>query len=84
MKVPEYWWDGYKGHKLHDGKIESFDINRQKWNLVLNARDDPFPYLMACDAIYEYADEDSPTYNEYQLTYEALLEGDNETETETA
>jgi hypothetical protein len=47
MKVPAYWWADYNGHKLYDGKIESFNISEQKWNLVLDARDDPFPYLMA-------------------------------------
>jgi hypothetical protein len=83
MKVPVYWWAGYNGHKLHDGKIESFNISEQKWNLVLDARDDPFSYLMAYDAIYEYTDEGSSTYHEYQLTYHAVLEGDDEIETET-
>jgi hypothetical protein len=33
MKVPDYWWDDCKSHKLHDGKIDSFDIQNQKWNL---------------------------------------------------
>jgi hypothetical protein len=81
MKVPEYWWDGFKGHKLHDGRIDWFDIDRRKWNLILDARDEDFPYLMAYDAVYKYADEGSSTYHEYQLTYEALLEGDDEIET---
>jgi hypothetical protein len=48
MKVPENWWVGCKGFNLHDGKIDSFDISSQKWNLLLDARDEPFPFLIAC------------------------------------
>jgi hypothetical protein len=73
MKVPENWWVGCKGFKLHDDKIDSFDIQGQKWNLLLDARDEPFPFLMVYEAVYEYADEDSSTtYHEYKLTYEAI------------
>jgi hypothetical protein len=39
---------------------------------------------MAYEAVYEYADEDSSTYDEYQLTYDAVLDGDEEIETEIA
>jgi hypothetical protein len=37
---------------------------------------------MAYDAVYEYADEDSSTYPEYQPTYEPVRDGDDEFETE--
>jgi hypothetical protein len=84
MKVPENWWVGGIGFKLHDGEIDSFDISSQKWNLLLDARDEPFPFLMAYDAMYEYVDEDSSTYHEYQLTYDPVLDGDDEIETEVA
>jgi hypothetical protein len=73
-----------KAVNLHDDKIDSFDISSQKWNLLLDARDEPFPFLMAYDAVYEYADEDSSTYHEYQLTYDPGLDGDDEIETEIA
>ena len=82
MKVPEYWWVGCNGYKLHDGKIESFDIDSQKWNLLLDARDEPFPYLMAYEAVSMYADDDSSTIDDYQLPYQVVLEGDDEIETE--
>jgi hypothetical protein len=65
MKVPEYWWDGYKGFKLHDGKIDSFDIDHLKWNLVLDDRDDPFPYLMAYSAVSLYSNKDHSTFEDY-------------------
>jgi hypothetical protein len=39
---------------------------------------------MAYDAVYEYADEDFSTYHEYQLTYDPVLDGDDEIETEIA
>jgi hypothetical protein len=82
MKVPDFWWDDYNGYRLNDGKIDSFDIQTQKWNLLLDSRDDPFPYLMAYDAVYEYADDYASTYHEYTLTQQAVRDGDQEIETE--
>jgi hypothetical protein len=67
MKVPQNWWVGCSGYNLHDGKIDSFDISSKKWNLLLDARDDDDMYLIAYDAVYEYADETSSTFHEYQL-----------------
>jgi hypothetical protein len=78
----EYWWDGCNGYKLHDGKIDSFDIDSQKWNLLLDARDENLPYLMAYEAISLYLNEDSSTFDEYQLPHQVVLEGDDEIETE--
>jgi hypothetical protein len=82
MKVPDYWWDGCNGYKLYDGKIDSFDIQTQRWNLILDARDEPFPFLMAYDAVSMYVDEDSSTIDEYQLPYQAVFEGDDEVESD--
>jgi hypothetical protein len=83
MKVPQNWWVGCSGYNLHNGRIDSFHIDQQKWNLLLDARDEDLPYLMAYDAVYEYADETSSTFHEYQLTYQAVRDGDEEIETET-
>jgi hypothetical protein len=47
MKVPQNWWIGCSGYNLHDGKIDSFNIQSQKWNLLLDARDDDDMYLIA-------------------------------------
>ena len=58
MKVPEYWWDNYNSHKLCDGKIDSFDPFTQKWNLLLDSKDDDALYLIAYEAVYLYADFD--------------------------
>jgi hypothetical protein len=52
MKVPQNWWVGCSGYNLHDGRIDSFDISTQKWNLLLDARDDDDMYLIAYDAVY--------------------------------
>jgi hypothetical protein len=68
--------------RLHDGKIDSFDISEQKWNLILDDRNEPFPFLMAYDAVSMYANEDSSTIEEYQLPYQAVFKGDNEIETD--
>jgi hypothetical protein len=40
MKVPDHWWDDFHGYKLHNGKIVSFDIDSQRWNLLLATRED--------------------------------------------
>jgi hypothetical protein len=40
-------------------------------------------YLIAY-AVYEYADETSSTFHEYQLTYQSIRDGDKEIETEQA
>ena len=77
MKVPEYWWDGCKGYRLHDGVIDSYDIAKQKWNLLLNSRDDDDLYPMAYSAVSTYADNDSSTIDEYQLPFEEIYDGDD-------
>ena len=82
MKVPDHWWDGCRGYNLHDGKIESFDIDSQKWNLLLDSRDEPFPYLIAYDAVCEYSDAYSSTFDEFQLPHGVVRDGDDEIETE--
>jgi hypothetical protein len=84
MKVPQNWWVGCSGYNLHDGKIDSFDIQSQKWNLLLDARDDDDIYLIAYDAVYEYADETSSTFHGYQLTYQSVRDGNEKIETEQA
>jgi hypothetical protein len=81
MKVPQNWWVGCSGRNLHDGRLDSSDISEQKWNLLLDARDEDLPYLMAYNAVYEYADDRSSTFHEYQLTYQAVRLGDEEIET---
>ena len=82
MKVPAYWWDGCNGYKLHNGVIDSFDIVSQKWNLLLDSRDDDDLYLMAYEAVSMYADEDSSSIDEYQLPYQAIFVGDDEIDAE--
>ncbi|OEU10958.1 hypothetical protein FRACYDRAFT_246059 [Fragilariopsis cylindrus CCMP1102] len=77
MKVPDYWWDGCKGYRLNDGVIDSYDIVEQKWNLLLNSRDDNDRYLMNYTAVSTYADSDSSTIDEYQLPFAAIYDGDD-------
>ena len=82
MKVPDHWWSGCKGRNLHDGRIESFDISEQKWNLKLDSKEEHFPYLMAYDAVCKYSNEESSTFNEFHLTFLPVRDGDEEIETE--
>jgi hypothetical protein len=47
---------------------------------MLDDRNEPFPFLMAYDAVSMYAGEDSSTIEDYQLPYQAVFEGDDEVE----
>ncbi|OEU06835.1 hypothetical protein FRACYDRAFT_252945 [Fragilariopsis cylindrus CCMP1102] len=76
MKVPEYWWQGCKGYRLHEGVIVSFSEAKQRWNLLLNSRDDNDLYLMNYTAVSTYADNDSYTIDEFQLPFAAIHVGD--------
>jgi len=53
---------------------------QSKWNLLLeDDRNDDDLDLIAYDAVYMYANEDSSTYPEYPLTtYQAVRVGDEE------
>jgi hypothetical protein len=83
MRVPDHWWESYNGSNLHDGKIVSFDIVSQTWNLLLDTRDDGDDlYLMAYRAVCEYSNKESSTFNEYQLPYLVVREGDDAIESE--
>jgi hypothetical protein len=83
MRVPDHWWESYNGSNLHDGKIVSFDVVSQKWNLLLDTRDDGDDlYLMAYEAVCEYSNKESSTFNEYQLPYLVVREGDDAIESE--
>ena len=63
---------------MHNGVIDSFDIVSQKWNLLLDSRDDDDLYLMVYEAVAMYADADSSTIDKYQLPYGAIFIGDDE------
>ena len=72
MKVPDYWWDGCKGYRLHDGVIDSYCEISQRWNLLLDTKEDDALYLMAYEAIYKYADFEASTYHEFKLTQQPV------------
>jgi hypothetical protein len=82
MRVPDHWWESYKGYYLNDGKIVSFDVVNQKWSLLLDDPDDDDEYLIAYDAVCEYCNKQHSTFNRYQLPCELVIEGDDEIETE--
>ena len=81
MSVPDYWWNGCSGNNLHDGKIYSFVAKEQKWYLLLDSKEEPFPYLIAYSAVCKYADEESTTFHEYHITDQVVIEGDEEIQT---
>jgi hypothetical protein len=47
---------------------------------MLDDRNEPFPFLMAYDAVSMYVNEDSSTIEDYQLPYQTVFEGDDEVE----
>jgi hypothetical protein len=64
MKMPDHWWERYNGSNLNDGKIVSFDVVNQKWNLLLDDQDDDDDeYLMAYEAVCEYCNKQHSTFN---------------------
>jgi hypothetical protein len=77
LKVPDNWWVGYSTFQLNDGRIHSFDEAWQKWNLLLDTQDDNELYLVNYDAVCEYANKESSTFDEYQLPFEVVLSGDD-------
>jgi hypothetical protein len=76
MKVPDNWWQGCKRTSLNDGKIVSFDIDSQKWNLLLDTRHDDE------ESVCEYCNTESSTFEEYQLPYQPVRDGDDDIKTE--
>jgi hypothetical protein len=82
LKVPDSWWVSFKTSNLNDGMIVSFDSVNQKWNLLLDDQDDDDVYLIAYDAVCEYANKQHSTFNQYQLPYHPVLVGDDAIESE--
>jgi hypothetical protein len=82
VKVPDSWWVSFKTSNLNDGTIVSFDSVNEKWNLLLDDKDDDDQYLMAYDALCEYSNKEHSTFNQYQLPYHPVLVGDNAMESE--
>ena len=79
MRVPDHWWEGYNSYFLNDGKIVSFDIDTQKWNLLLDTRDDGDDlYLMAYEAVCEYSNRQSSSFKEFQLPHQPLYHGEDQ------
>ena len=72
MSVPNHWWKGYRGNRLHQGRIVMFLENTNRWQLLLDDVDDDNHYAMNWDSVCEYADIDAGTYLSYTLPAEAV------------
>jgi hypothetical protein len=82
-------FDSIHSHRHDDVIIFYFKVSRALSTFalpsrtrLLDARDEDLPYLMTYSAVCMYANEDSSTFHEYHLTYEAIRDGDEEIETE--
>ena len=72
--VPDHWWIGFTSRKLNDGKLRSYDSSSQKWMLVLDSEADT-DYPIAYSAVYQYADPDASTFEDFNLPPQPVLEG---------
>ena len=67
LKVPAHWWVGCSGNRLWGCEIESIDFHdaaERYFTIKCLDRDPDDPhqkqrYQMACEAIIEYADQES-------------------------
>ena len=51
MPVPNYWWKGHRGNKLHQGKIIMFLEDTYTWILLLDDVNDPTHYPMSWEGV---------------------------------
>ena len=72
MSVPNHWWKGHRGNRLHQGKIVLFLENTNRWQLLLDDIDDPNHYAMNYEAVLAYVDEQAGTYPRYNLPPEQV------------
>ena len=72
MSVPNHWWKGYKGGRLHQGSIVLFLENTNRWHLVLDDVNDDNQYPMSYKAVVEYADAEAGTYANFNLPPEQI------------
>ena len=72
MSVPNHWWNGHRGNRLHQGRIVLFLENTNRWQLLLDDIDDPNHYAMNYEAVVAYADAEAGTYAHYNLPPEQI------------
>jgi hypothetical protein len=79
MKVPESWWPGYDGDELCPGRISAVDFDDEHGRFFhLELDDGDGPYRMRYDAVLNYADEEHPTFNSFQLPSHLLSDPEDE------
>ena len=74
LRVPDCWWVGYNSQEANDGKLKSFDVSSQKWMLELDS-DKGTEYPIAYTAIYQYADSNASSFEDYNVPPEPVFEG---------
>jgi hypothetical protein len=77
MSVPDHWWKEYKSYNLNDGRIVSFDVDSQRWHLLLDTLEDGDDlYQMSYKAVCEYSNKQSFSFHEFFLPHKPIREGD--------
>jgi hypothetical protein len=87
FSLPQYWGNNRNPvkYKLIRRNIDIGTLNREKKFLcyLVDTRDDGDDlYLMAYEAVCEYSNKVSSTFNEYQFPYLVVREGDDQILTE--
>ena len=72
MSVPNHWWKGYKGGRLHQGSIVLFLENTNRLQFVLDDVNDDNHYPLSYEGVVEYADAEAGTYANYNLPPEQI------------
>ena len=68
-------WVGYKSQSLNDGKVQLFDVESQKWMILLLDSDNGTDYPMAYTAIYQYVNTEASTFEDFNVSPDPVLEG---------
>ena len=74
MRVPDHWWVGHDGKSMHDGKLASFDVEEQKWILIVDAEPDNH-YPMSYSAVCECVHHEASTHNDHNLPFQLVIAG---------
>ena len=67
VALPNHWWKGFRGNRLHQGRLVLFLENTNQWQFVLDDVNDDNHYPLNYAGVCEYADAEAGTYANYNL-----------------
>ena len=72
VALPNHWWVGHRGNRLHQGRIVLFLENTNRWQFLLDDVNDDNHYPLSYKGVVEYADAEAGTYSSYTLPPEPV------------